>query len=98
MLKGLNLDAGGASDIGENMSVAMITTFYGCILANLLFSPIAKKLRIRNEEEILYKQLIIEGVLGIQTGANPKSLKERLVTFLDTKQQLKLLESESGGE
>lgn len=98
MLKGLNLDAGGASDIGENMSVAMITTFYGCILANLLFSPIAKKLRIRNEEEILYKQLIIEGVLGIQTGDNPKSLKERLVTFLDTKQQLKLLESESGGE
>ena len=42
--------------------------------------------------------MIIEGVLGIQTGDNPKSLKERLVTFLDTKQQLKLLESESGGE
>lgn len=96
MLKGMNLDAGGSSSIGADMSVAMITTFYGCILANLIFSPIAKKLRIRNEEEILYKQLIIEGVLGIQTGDNPKSLKERLVTFLDTKQQLKLLESDGG--
>lgn len=98
MLKGMDLDAGGSSTIGQDMSVAMITTFYGCMFANLIFTPISKKLRIRNDEEILYKQLIIEGVLGIQTGDNPKSLKERLVTFLDTKQQLKLLESESGGE
>lgn len=95
MLKGLNLDAGGSSEIGVNMSVAMITTFYGCILANLVFAPIAKKLRIRNDEELLYKQLIIEGVLSIQSGDNPKFLKEKLVSYLDQKQQKLILEGKS---
>ena len=47
MLKGMNMDAGGSSTIGSDMSVALITTFYGCILANVIFNPIAKKLRIR---------------------------------------------------
>ena len=99
MLKGMDVTSGGGN-IGQDMSVALITTFYGCILANMLYMPIAKKLRIRNEEEILYKQIIIEGVLGIQTGDNPKNLKERLVSFLDTKQQLQLLGSDgsSSGE
>ena len=96
MLKNMNMDAGGSSTIGQDMSVALITTFYGCILANLIYQPIGKKLSVRNEEEILYKQIIIEGVLGIQTGDNPKNLKERLVSFLDTKKQLELLQSDSG--
>ncbi len=100
MLKGMDVTSGGSSSIGQDMSVALITTFYGCILANLIYLPIGKKLRVRNEEEILYKQIIIEGVLGIQTGDNPKNLKERLVSFLDTKKQLELLQAEtgSGGE
>lgn len=99
MLKNLDVSAGANSSIGENMSVALVTTFYGCVLANLIFMPIANKLRLRNEEELLYKQIIIEGVLGIQTGDNPKNLKERLVSFLDQKQQDKLLEAEGeGGE
>lgn len=96
MLKGLDLSSGGSSSIGENMSVALITTFYGCILANLIFMPIAKKLRIRNEEEILYKGIIIEGVMGIQSGENPKNLRERLLSFLDTKRQMQLLEEGAG--
>ena len=97
MLKNMDVTSGGSSSIGQDMSVALITTFYGCVLANLIYLPIGKKLRIRNEEEILYKQIIIEGVLGIQTGDNPKNLKERLVSFLDTKQQLQILESDSSG-
>lgn len=92
MLKGMNLDAGGSSTIGEDMSVALITTFYGCVLANAVFMPMAKKLRIRNEEELLYKQLIIEGVLSIQSGDNPKFLKEKLVSYLDQKTQKRILE------
>ncbi|MGO5053710.1 motility protein A [Lachnospiraceae bacterium LCP25S3_G4] len=96
MLKGLNLDAGGSSNIGSDMSVALITTFYGCLLANVIFMPIAKKLRIRNDEEILYKQLIIEGVLSIQSGDNPKFLKEKLVSYLEQKQQKKILEGKTG--
>lgn len=90
MLKEMNLDEGASSDLGYNMGVALITTFYGCILANLVFMPIAKKLRIRNDEEVLYRQIIIEGVLGIQAGDNPKILQERLVSYLEQKQQNRL--------
>ena len=100
MLMEMNLDAGASDAIGKNMGVALVTTFYGCILANLVFSPIAKKLRIRNDEEILYRQIIIEGVMGIQAGDNPKTLRERLATFLDEKSQKTILEldGEGGGE
>lgn len=98
MLKSMNLDEGGSDALGLNMSVAMITTLYGCILANLLFNPIAKKLELRNNEEILYRQIIVDGVLGIQAGDNPKSLKERLVSLLPTERQEELLdESGEGG-
>lgn len=98
MLKSMDLSSGSSSTLGESMSVALVTTFYGCILANALFMPIAKKLRIRNDEEIVYRQIIIEGVLGIQAGDNPKSLKEKLASFLPQKRKLKLLDSEGGGD
>ena len=95
MLKGMNLDGDGAADIGPAMATALITTFYGCILANLIFSPIAKKLRIRNEEELLYKQIMIEGILAIQSGDNPKFLKEKLVTYVSQKDRQKILDPDA---
>ena len=100
MLKNMNLDDGASSSIGLNMSVALITTLYGVVLANLVFNPIAKKLEIRNNEEILYRQIIIDGVLGIQVGDNPKTLKERLVSSLKKSQQAALLDEtgEGGGK
>lgn len=92
MLKGLNMDGGGgSSSLGEDMSVALITTFYGCLLANLIFNPIASKLRIRHQEEELYCSLVIEGVLAIQAGENPKFLREHLLATLKQSQQKKLL-------
>lgn len=98
MLKSMNLDEGGSDALGTNMSVALITTLYGCLIANLIFNPIAKKLELRNNEEILYRQIIVDGVLGIQAGDNPKSLKERLVSSLPTNKQLEILdESGEGG-
>ncbi len=98
MLKSMNMDAGGASKMGEDMSVALITTFYGVVLANLIFSPIAKKLRIRNNEEYLCKQIIIEGVLSIQSGENPKFLREKLTSFLAQQHRESAVgEEESGG-
>lgn len=97
MLLEMNLDAGASDAIGKNMGTALITTFYGCIMANLIFSPIAKKLRIRNDEEILYRMIIIEGVMGIQAGDNPKTLRERLATFLDEKSQRNIVESDGDG-
>ncbi len=71
-VKNLNLSEGGSDAIGVNMSTALVTTLYGCMLANLIFNPIATKLHIRSDEETFYKQMIIEGVLGIQAGDNPK--------------------------
>lgn len=96
MLMNMDPSAGGSSTIGTDMGVALITTFYGCILAQLIFSPMAKKLSIRNNEEIVYKQIMIEGILAMQAGDNPKFLKEKLVTYLSTKERLKLLDE--GGE
>ncbi len=97
MLKSMNLeDSSGASSLGASMSVALVTTFYGCILANLIFNPIATKLRIRHSEEELCKTIIIEGVLSIQAGENPKFLKEKLISFLPQRQRE--LASEESGE
>ncbi len=81
MLKGMNFDdGGGASTLGQDMSVALITTFYGSALANVFFQPIAKKLRIRQDEEELYCATIVEGVLAIMAGENPQALRERLLS------------------
>lgn len=92
MLKGMNFDdGGGASTLGQDMSVALITTFYGSFLANMIFQPIAKKLRIRQNEEELYCSIIIEGVLAIMAGDNPKTLRERLLSNLKQGSRKKLL-------
>lgn len=98
MLKNMNMDEGGASDIGPAMATALITTFYGCVLAHLIFSPIGAKLKVRNDEELLYKQIMIEGILAIQAGDNPKFLREKLVTFVSQKERQKLLDSEGSSK
>ncbi len=95
MLKGMDLSgSGGASTLGQDMSVALITTFYGSVLSNVLFHPIAQKLGVREAEEELYDTVIIEGVLAIQAGENPKYIREHLVSALSEKEQKKLLASE----
>ena len=92
MLKNMNFeDGGGAQTLGQDMSVALITTFYGSALANLFFQPIAKKLRLRQDEEELYCSIIIEGVLAIMAGDNPKTLRERLLSNLKQSSRKKLL-------
>jgi len=60
------------SKIGSAMAVALVTTFYGSILANLICNPIATKLAEKSKEEIQEKKMIIEGVLSIQAGENPR--------------------------
>ena len=97
MLKGMNMDAGGSSSIGSDMSVALITTFYGCILANVIFNPIAKKLRICQDEEELYCSTIIEGIIAIQAGENPKYLREHLLASIKQSQQQKILAKAGDG-
>ena len=86
MCKGLNM-SDGSSSLGNDMGVAMITTMYGCILAHMIFGPLANHLRTRGEEEILCKQIIVEGIAGIQAGENPKFLRERLLTYVSQKER-----------
>ncbi|MBZ2173868.1 flagellar motor protein [Schnuerera sp. xch1] len=78
MLK--NLDD--PSKIGPNMSVALVTTFYGSLLANVVFLPLAQKLKVRSKKEILIKELMVEGLLSIQAGENPRIIEEKLKTFI----------------
>ena len=90
-LIGLVLMLGNMSDpasIGPSMAVALLTTMYGAVLANLVFLPIADKLALRSEQEQRNKRLIIEGVLGILKGINPKVMQEFLETFLPPKDRL----------
>lgn len=84
-LIGLVLMLGDLQDpatLGPNMAVALITTLYGTVLANLVFIPMASKLENKTEEEIFIKQIIIEGVIGVQSGQNPRILEEKLSVFL----------------
>ncbi|MGN0605696.1 MAG: motility protein A [Oscillospiraceae bacterium] len=79
----------------KNMAVALVTTFYGTILANLIFNPIANKLRLRHEEEYLCKLIIAEGVKSIQDGDNPTFIQEKLTKLLNEKMADKV--GKSGG-
>lgn len=96
MLSNMTMDAGGSSSIGKDMGTALITTLYGCILAHMIFGPIANNLRIRDGEEVLCKEIIVEGIMSIQSGENPKFLKEKLLTFMDQKQRDKVAASDGG--
>ena len=70
------------ASIGPNMSLALITTMYGAIIANLVFIPIKIKLEDRDNAETLVREIMIEGILSIQSGDNPRILEEKLLSFL----------------
>ena len=70
------------SNIGAGMGVALITTLYGTILANLFFTPMAGKLQIASQDEVLMKEVMIEGILSIQAGENPRIVREKLTAFM----------------
>jgi chemotaxis protein MotA len=70
------------SQIGAPMAVALLTTFYGTLLANLLFLPIAGKLKTRSKQELLIKQLAMEGVKSIQAGDNHRIVEQKLKAFI----------------
>ncbi len=80
MLK--NLGSGDASAIGQGMATALITTLYGSIGANIIALPIRDKLILRDGDEILEKSIIVEGIIGIQQGENPRVLKDKLASFV----------------
>ncbi len=68
--------------LGPKMGVALITTFYGAVIANFICLPMADKLKTRSKEEILLKEVIIEGILSIQSGDNPRLVEQKLNAFI----------------
>ncbi len=69
--------------IGPAMAIALITTMYGSMVANMLCTPLANKLQAKTKEEVTRKEMIIRAILGIQNGDNPRIIKQKLLTFLN---------------
>ncbi len=70
------------AQLGLGMSVALLTTLYGVIFANLVFLPIAAKLQRLHTLEVSYREIVMDGVLAVQAGASPRMLVERLESYL----------------
>jgi chemotaxis protein MotA len=81
----LNLDDPDA--LGPGMATALITTFYGAIVANYIALPVENKLKYFNDEEIVLKEILVEGMLSIQAGENPRIIEEKLKSFLAPSQR-----------
>jgi chemotaxis protein MotA len=64
------------------MALALLTTLYGAVTANLIAMPLADKLAVRSREEIFIKMIMIKGVMAIQSGDNPRIVEQKLKTFL----------------
>ncbi|MDE6596402.1 MAG: motility protein A [Oscillospiraceae bacterium] len=75
-------DPNSATTLGQGMSTALVTTFYGCILAHLIFTPIGNLCKYNHNQEILCLQIIEEGTLAIISGANPRYVEEKLRMML----------------
>lgn len=84
MLKGLRRDAD-PGEIGKGMAVALVTTFYGAVMANYIFGPLADKLVTKQDEEMLLRNITVRGVLAIQSGDNPRIVEQKLRIFLPPK-------------
>lgn len=85
MLKNLN----DPDAIGPGMATALLTTFYGAMLANLLFIPLSGKLAVKSREEIFRKEIMVEGILSVQAGDNPRIVEEKLKAFLSPRLRLR---------
>ncbi|WP_055668110.1 motility protein A [Desnuesiella massiliensis] len=85
MLDGLD----DSSKIASGMAVALITTFYGAVMANLIFTPMAAKLALRSEKESGLNEMLLEGILAIQSGVNPRIVEEKLICYLSPEERKK---------
>jgi chemotaxis protein MotA len=68
--------------IGTGMAIALLTTLYGAIVSNLVFLPSAEKLGFLNKHELLFMEIVVRGIMGIQSGDNPRVIEQKLSTFL----------------
>lgn len=75
------------STVGPGMATALLTTLYGALMSYLILTPIARKLQIHSKKEILIKEMMLEGILSILSGQNPRIIQEKLKSFLAPEQQ-----------
>jgi chemotaxis protein MotA len=80
-------DMSDPSGIGAGMAIALITTLYGAIIANVFFSPFAEKLGLMSRKEMISLEIAIRGVMAIQSGESPRAISQKLRTFLPPKQR-----------
>lgn len=81
-------------ELGPAISVAFLATLYGIASANIFWIPFGNKIKIKTAKEVLFMEMIIEGILSIQAGENPRVIKEKLMTFLPIETREKLGEQE----
>lgn len=86
------------STVGPSMSVALVTTFYGSVLANWIATPVSLKLKKKSAKEIRMKEVVVEGLLSIQAGENPRVIEEKLKSFLAPAERASFSEGQEGGE
>ena len=89
--------SGGPEELGKAMAVAILTTFYGAVLANVFANPVAIKLKYYSAAEVLKMNIIIAGILGIVAGENPRVIREKLDSFLPPGQRAKEDAGAGGG-
>lgn len=71
--------------LGPGMAVALITTLYGAIISNVVFLPCAEKLALMNKSELLVMEVVVRGIMAIQSGENPRVIQQKLITFIPPK-------------
>ena len=86
------------TSIGPAMAVALVTTLYGALFSNLVFGPIAAKLKNRSQEESLYRQLVVEGLVLIVLGEQPRMVEENIKAFLAPKLRQAISEEAGAGD
>ena len=94
---------GGGSDnqaavIAKSLQIALLGTLYGTIWANVICGPLCDKLALRSKEELFNKQIIIQGILAIQAGDNPRIVESKLLSFLSTKERANMAPAAGGGK
>lgn len=85
------------ASVGPGMAMAMITTFYGALFANLFFLPMAGKLKQRSEQEIQFKEMLLMGVMAIQAEESPRVILSKLVTYLTPSERKTMASAEEAG-
>jgi chemotaxis protein MotA len=83
MLQNLN----DKSSVGAGMSLALVTSLYGALMCYLVFQPFKRKLQDQDGDEARVREIMIEGILSIQSGDNPRILEEKLISFLPPRQR-----------